>query len=291
MDTVDAGRDGSGEGFGEGSGERLGDGLGNGFGQGFVDDFEGEDLDRTVWVPHYLPAWSSRARTRAAYEVGRSHLRLFVPVDHPVWCEGDHLPPIRVSGIQSGSWSGPLGSTMGQQPFREGQVVLEEQPEQWGWTPSGGTVELRARMVLSPRSMAALWMVGREQVPEESAEICVVEVFGEAVERSASGAAAAVGMGLHAFRDPGVTEDFEAPRVPVDVADWHTYAVRWGPERADFLVDGAVVRSCARPPAYAMQLMLAVFDFPEQSDGHDAHLVPELVVDWIRGSGSVDDAQ
>jgi hypothetical protein len=26
-----------------------------------------------------------------------------------------------------------------------------------------------------------------------------------------------------------------------------------------------------------------VFDFPEWSNGHDDHLVPELVVDWVRG--------
>jgi hypothetical protein len=258
----------------------------------FVEDFDGHELDRAVWVTHYLPAWSSRAQTRAAYGIGRSCLRLYVPVDHPVWCAGDHLPPIRVSGIQSGSWSGPAGSTQGQQPFREGQTVLEEQPEEWGWTPSGGLIEVRARMAVSPRSMAALWLVGREQVPEESAEICVVEVFGDAVERSGSGAAsAAVGMGLHAFRDPRVTEDFDAPRVPIDVADWHTYAVRWTPETADFLVDGAQVRSCTGPPTYPMQVMVAVFDFPDQSDGHDAHLVPELVVDWIRGSGLASDDQ
>ncbi len=255
---------------------------------GFVDDFDSEELDEAVWTPHYLPAWSSREQTRAAYELRDSCLRLRVPTDHPVWCEGDHLPPIRVSGIQSGTWSGPVGSTAGQQPFREGQAVLEEQPEHWGWTPSHGIVQMRARMVLSPRSMAALWMVGREQVPEESAEICVVEVFGDAVE---PGHSAAVGMGLHAFRDPRVTEDFHASRLPLDIEERHTYAVHWGPERADFLVDGARVRSCARPPAYPMQLMVAVFDLPEQSDGHDAHLVPELVVDWVRGSTGLDEAQ
>jgi hypothetical protein len=247
----------------------------------FMDDFDGPDLDVEVWVPHYLPAWSSRAATAAAYEVRDSCLHLRVPVDHPIWCEGDHLPPIRVSGIQSGSWSGPVGSTLGQQPFREAQRVREEQPEHWGWTPDRGTVELRARAVVTPRSMVALWMVGREQVPEECAEICVVEVFGDAVE---PGTSAAVGMGLHAFRDPGITEDFAAPRLPIDVADWHTYAVRWGAGRADFLVDGVAARTCRNPPAYPLQLMLAVFDFPERSDGHDHDLVPELVVEWVRGS-------
>jgi hypothetical protein len=32
-----------------------------------------------------------------------------------------------------------------------------------------------------------------------------------------------------------------------------------------------------------MQMMLAVFDFPEQSTGDDAGAVPALVVDHLRG--------
>jgi hypothetical protein len=36
----------------------------------FVDDFDADRLDPAVWVPHYLPAWSSRAATRASYALG-----------------------------------------------------------------------------------------------------------------------------------------------------------------------------------------------------------------------------
>jgi hypothetical protein len=58
-----------------------------------------------------------------------------------------------------------------------------------------------------------------------------------------------------------VTEDFEAVRLPIDVAEFHTYGVNWATDRADFL-DGEPVRSCPRPPSYPLQMMLAVFDFP-----------------------------
>ncbi len=248
---------------------------------GFRDDFDGDHLDRAVWVPHYLPAWSSRAATAAAYSVSDSRLTLSIPVDHGIWCADDHTPSIRVSALQSGSFSGPVGSTRGQQPYRVGQLVQEEQPEFWGWTPSGGRIRLRARMTLSPRSMAAFWMVGREVDPTECAEICVMEVFGKAVD---PGRSAEVGMGVHAFRDPRAVEDWAAPRLDVDVSAWHDYAVDWTTERADFLVDGQVVRTTATPPTYPMQMMLAVFDFPDESSGNDAHLVPELVVDHLTGS-------
>ena len=45
----------------------------------FGDDFDGPELDRDVWVPHYLPAWSSRAATAATYEVRDSCLHLSIP--------------------------------------------------------------------------------------------------------------------------------------------------------------------------------------------------------------------
>lgn len=246
----------------------------------FEDHFDGPELDPAVWLPHYLPAWSSRAATAATYEVGGSCLRLYIPPEQARWLPGEHRPPLRVSGVQSGNFSGPVGSTVGQQPWRTGAVVLEAQEMFLGWTPQGGYLELCARGLVTPRSMVAWWLIGLEDRPDRCAEICVMEVFGDAVE---PGRSAAVGMGLHAFRDPRVTEDFAAPRLPIDLADWHTYAVDWTAERVEFLVDGEPVRSCAGPPAYPMQHMIAVFDFPDHPVGGGDAAVPELVVDYIRG--------
>lgn len=247
----------------------------------FSEKFTAPALDEGRWLPHYLPAWSSRAASAASYQLGDGGLVLDLPIDHPVWCAGDHEPPIRVSGLQSGSFSGPVGSTVGQQPFRAGQVVREEQPRFEGrLLGAPAEVAIRCRMTLSPRSMASLWLVGLEDRPERCGEICVVEVFGRSIDDEPS---AEIGHGLHAFRDPDLAEDFAAPRLPLDVADWHTYAVSWDVDEAVFSVDGAEVRRCPRPPAYPLQLMLAVFDFPEWSVGDDDHLVPRIEVAEISG--------
>jgi hypothetical protein len=93
---------------------------------------------------------------------------------------------------------------------------------------------------------------------------------------------AAVGMGVHAFRDPQLHEDFEAPRVAIDVAQWHVYAVDWREGHADFAIDGTTIRSVPLSPDYPMQSMLAVFDFPERARQGEAAHVPELAVDWVR---------
>jgi hypothetical protein len=245
----------------------------------FEDRFEGSTLDPSRWFPHYLPAWSSRAATRASYRCGADGLVLDIPVDHPIWCPGDHTPPLRVSGIQSASWSGPVGSTRGQQRFREGQQVVEEQPRFEGCLVGSGRVAIEARMRLSPRSMAALWLSGLEDDEEQlrCGELCVFEIFGNALG-PADEPSAEVGVGIKAFRDPALTQDFAAPRVPIDVTDTHTFAVEWDAAEAVFTVDGEPLRRCAAPPTYPMQLMLAVFDFPGWSVGGDDHLVPELVV-------------
>lgn len=247
-----------------------------------MEEFEGSDLDRTTWLTSYLPVWSSTAASAATYTVENGRLTLRIPPDQALWCAGDHEPPLRVSGIQSGAYSGPVASTRGQQRFREGQVVREAQPRFEGWLPSSGRVAIRCAMSLSPRSMAAMWLSGFEddEAQEQCGELCVVEVFGKDVD---PGRSAEVGVGIKAFRDPRLTQDFAAPRLPIDVADFHTYAVEWDAGEAVFTVDDEVVRRCAGPPTYPLQAMVAVFDFPEWSVGDDDHLVPALVVERISG--------
>jgi hypothetical protein len=241
------------------------------------ENFAGDELDRSIWVPWYLPHWSSRSASAATYSLGDGELRLSIPSDQSLWAEGDHPSPLRVSGVQSGNYSGSVGSTIGGQPFRPGQTVREEQPEFWGYTPFRGHIEVRMRAVLSPRSMAAFWLAGVGTAPELSGEICVMEVFGDAPQ--------AIGTGLHRFGDPALTEDWATVTLPIDVAAFHTYAVDWSPDALTFTVDGAVTRRVPQSPNYPVQVHLAVFDFPDK-----AHLVrgtpppPELIVSHVHGA-------
>lgn len=241
----------------------------------FLDDFDRSDLDADRWLPHYLPQWSSRAQSAATYEVIDSELRLTIPPSHPQWCVDTHAVPLKVSAIQSGVYSGPVGSTIGQQPFLGDQKVREEQPAWWGWTPNLGRIEVVARMDLSPRSMASVWMVGLEDHPDRCGEICVFEVFGDTITDEG----ASVGSGIHRFRDPALHEEFSADPRPIDVSQPHTYAVDWRSDGVDFLVDGEVTRTSEQTLGYPMQMMIAVFDFPAK--GGPAH-TPCLAIDSVR---------
>jgi beta-glucanase (GH16 family) len=134
-------------------------------------------------------------------------------------------------------------------------------------------------MELTARSMASVWMVGIEDEPRRSGEICVFEVFGGAIDRRGP----AVGMGIHPFRDPALREDFAAPRLPVDVTEFHVYATGWRPGGVDFFVDGDHVRTVEQAPDYPMQMMIGVFDFPARSAAAvNADHVPLFAIDYVR---------
>lgn len=241
----------------------------------FLDPFDAPRLDTRRWLPHYLPQWSSREESAATFEVTDSELRLTVPADQELWCADLHPEPLRVSGIQSGVYSGPVGSEVGQQPFLEHQRVREHQPAWWGWTPQYGRIEVVARMELSPRSMASVWLVGLEDQPDRCGEICLFEVFGDTVNDGS----ARVGSGLHPFRDPALHEEFSAEHQSIDVTMHHSYAIDWRPDGVDFLIDGEVTRTSNQSPAYPMQTMIGVFDFPAK--GGDGSHVPRLAIDSV----------
>lgn len=248
-----------------------------------IDETFAAGLDESVWTAAYLPAWSSAAEAAATWTVGDEGLRLSLPPEHPLWCPDLHDGALRVSAVQSGNWSGPVGSAQGQQPFRDGLVVREQQVPRWGFTPHFGRVEVECRATIGPRSMFSAWMVGVEDEPQRSGEICLVEVFGDTVGVDDDGRAVArVGCGIHPFRDASLHEEFEARPLAIDVSEWHRYAVEWSPEGVRFFIDDELTHATAQSPDYPMQLILGVFDFPDR--GAADPVVPELVVRRVTGT-------
>ncbi|PRC59914.1 glycoside hydrolase family 16, partial [Mycobacterium sp. ITM-2017-0098] len=75
---------------------------------------------------------------------------------------------------------------------------------------------------------------------------------------------AAVGQGIHKFRDPALREDFSADLRDLDIEDSHTYTVRWRPGGVVWTIDGITTRTADQAPDYPMMLILGVFDFPDR---------------------------
>jgi beta-glucanase (GH16 family) len=160
-------------------------------------------------------------------------------------------------------------------------VVREAQRNARLYTPQYGVIEMRAKATDDPRSMVALWMIGYEDEPDRSAEICVCEIFG----RDVGPRHAAVGMGVHPFGDPRIVDEFSAETLPIDARDFHVYAAEWTPEHVAFFVDGALVKTVEQSPSYPMQLMLGIYDFADAMERDPAARAypKQFVIDHVRG--------
>ena len=141
--------------------------------------------------------------------------------------------------------------------------------------PQYAHVELRARATSDPEAMVALWLIGFEDEPQRSAEICVCEIFGRDVHADR----ALVGMGVHPFGDPAIADEFEQVEVPIDARAFHTYAANWTPECVELFVDGGLVKVVEQSPAYPMQLMLTLYAF-----GAEGVHPKVFEVDYVRSS-------
>ena len=238
------------------------------------EQFEGDRLDDERWIPHYLPQWRGRERSKARYRVLDGRLELTIEPDQEPWYP-EVTGPMRVSSLQTGCFAGPLGSTIGQHRTDERMWVVEEQPTRRLVTPDRGVVEMRAAWAPHADAMVALWMIGFEDVPERSAEICVCEIFGSEVVDGR----ALIGMGVRPFGDPRLTDEFAKVAVDIHVDDWHSYATCWDGSTVTFWIDDEHVFEVGQSPTYPMQLMLNIYAFAEPSEAEE---IPPFRVDRIR---------
>ena len=159
--------------------------------------------------------------------------------------------------------------------------MRETQPTLKLYAPLYGYVEVRLKAAPIAGYLSALWMIGFEEEAEQSAEICICEIFGEHITPEGS----TVGYGVHPFNDPAVTDEFYQDVFRFNAADFHIYAADWTPEQIDFYVDNQKVRTVEQSPSYSMQLMLNLYELPDA-------LTPEtkatpfpkaMTVDYVRG--------
>lgn len=233
-----------------------------GYQPAFVEDFADANLDPARWVAHYLPQWTTPARSLARYDLRPGWLRLRVDADQPAWREADGA--LRASNIQTGTFSGPVGSEIGQHRYRGDLHVVTEQEARRLYLPVATPaetilVEADLRASPDPTVMLALWLIGFEDRPERSGELCVAELFGNAIGTARS----RVNMGVKAHHDPRLREDMRTVELDVNAATWHTYSVEWTTTQARFFVDDALIRTVHQGVDYPLQVMIDLFEFPD----------------------------
>lgn len=227
----------------------------------FHDEFDTPQLDLGKWLPFYLPHWSSRALSAPNYYLEDSNLVLQITRDQLPWCP-EFDGEVKCSSIQTGEFSGPVGSKLGQHRFNQNCIVREAQTGVQIYTPQYGYFELRAKGLRTSANLASLWMIGYEDEPEKSGEIAVFEIVGAHTGSTSS----SLRYGVHPWADPNLKDEFHEEVLAIDTAQYHIYAVEWTPARIDFYIDNQKIRTINQSPGYPMQFMLGLYEIPKGND-------------------------
>ena len=246
----------------------------------FDEDFNDSDLNLKHWVPYYLPQWSSREKSKPNFTIKDNLLTLLINKNQQPWCpefNGD----VKCSSLQTGMYAGCLGSDKGQHKFfNVNAVVREQQVNVKKYVPQYGYFEMRAKFAATKSNVVALWMIGYEDSPERSAELCIMEIKGCNVNKNKS----KIGIGLHNFNDSKLVDEFSEKDYEIDVTQFHIYAAEWTKDSIVFFINNKIVKVVNQSPDYPMQFMLGIYEIPAKITGKNERKYPKkFIVDYIRG--------
>jgi hypothetical protein len=217
------------------------------------EDFRG-GLDPDRWVAAYLPQWTTPERARARFAIAPDGLALRIEADQPDWRPED--APLRVSNLQTGTFSGPVGSARGTHRHRSDLAVRTETPQRLLFAPSRGRVEVTVSASRDADVMLAAWLVGTEhRSPEESGEICLFEIDAATIGRTT-----VARTGVKAHHDPRLTTDMAEVTIPLDASTPHTWTAVWGDGETVIGCEDRVVRRVPQAPDYPLFLLVDLFE-------------------------------
>jgi hypothetical protein len=237
------------------------------------EDFSG-GLSCDRWIPHYLPHWTTPDRSKARYRLVPAGLELLIEADQLDWRPEDS--PLRVSNLQTGGYSGAVGSQRGTHRHRDdGLVVRTEVPQQLLFAPRRGRVDLTVTASRDEGCMLAAWLVGTEHLsPDDSGEICVFEID------AASIGATTVRSGIKAHHDPRMTTDMAEVTVPFDAGRASTWTAIWDDGETVIGCEGLVVRRVPQAPTYPLFLMIDLFEIGPASGTYPKTATLQRVRGW-----------
>ena len=245
----------------------------------YSDEFNSASLDESKWGLFHLPQWSSQDQSRPKFFVKDSNLTLQIEENQKPWCpEFDGM--VLCSSIQTGVFSGAVGTNEGQHRFSSALVVREAQTPTRMYTPQYGYFEMRARGMRAFKNHVALWMIGFEENPEQSGEIAICEIMGEYATQEST----RLGHGVKAWFDSNLKDEFHEDFLKFDVTKYHIYSAEWKPDSIDFFLDNQKIRTIYQSPKYPMQFMLGIYERPLSAPANRDDSYPkQFVIDYFRG--------
>ena len=200
----------------------------------FQDEFDGETLDYSRWVPQYLSSWAQKPElAEPTYIMENGLMRLQIFAETQPWCpeyDGETV----VSGFTTGDRNA-LHNWNGTSAVRNPVEMQATHLNQYGY------YEIRAKGQSGSARHAAWWLLGFEDVPDESAEIDIFEILGNNSHK--------VPVNFHAWNDPDAPDGggFSYTNRQMDFhEEFHIYGFNWiegggqgeAPDKMEFYVDG-----------------------------------------------------
>ncbi|MGJ9374264.1 family 16 glycosylhydrolase [Nesterenkonia sp. CF4.4] len=184
---------------------------------------------------------------------------------------------MRVSNLQTGTYSGPVGSSRGTHRHREdGLLVRTATPQRLYFAPAAGRIDVTVAAGRDQGCMLAAWLIGTEHgSPQDSGEICLFEIDAETV-----GETSRARSGVKAHHDSGLTTDMAEVLLPFDASRPHTWSVLWGNGETLIGCEGAVLRKIAQAPNYPLFLMIDLFEIGTAAGEYPKTAVVQRVRGW-----------
>ncbi len=136
------------------------------------------------------------------------------------------------------------------------------------------------RASADPTCMLAIWLVGLEQrSSRDSGEICIAELFGNAIDPERS----QVRLGVKAHHDPRLRTEMTDLMLDLDATEEHAYAAEWDAQGVRFYVDDLLVHTVEQVLSYPLQLMVDLFEFPADDERDVADYPKSAHVRSVRG--------
>lgn len=202
----------------------------------FDDEFDKTQLDPTKWVDRYLSSWSTTASRTNQWTMANGIMDIQITADTKPWCEEFDGQTV-VTGFTTGQRNG-LHNWTGRNRVKNPEDMQLTHINQYGY------YEIRAKGQSGSSRHSAWWLIGFEDVPDESAEIDIFEILGNNNQN--------VPAALHAWNDPDAfvggipsytdyNKDFNN--------EWHVYGFDWQqgtgagayPDKFIFYIDGIKV--------------------------------------------------
>ena len=243
-----------------------------------IDDDFSAGFSEQHWIPHYLPHWTTPDRSESRYRLTPEGIELRIEADQLDWRPED--APLRVSNLQTGTFSGPVGSVRGTHRHRDnGLFVRTETPKRLLFAPSRGRVDITVTASRHAGCMLAAWLVGTEHLsPADSGEICIFEIDADAI-----GTTTTARSGIKAHHDRRLSTDMAEVTVALDASRPHTWTAIWGDGETTIGCEGFVVRRMPQAPDYPLFLMIDLFEIGAPSGPYPKSATVHRVRAWSDG--------